>query len=185
MCVLFRQARLETNRLILRAIRPDDAVPIAERINDYEIARMLTRVPYPYGLGDAEDFFESYAAADPAFDRVFVIEHRASGPIGVLGFHEQPTTWSESGCALSPELGYWLARPHWGQGLASEAVEGALAWARDEWALKFVVAGHFADNPASGRVLDKAGFLYTGEVQQRFSVARGATAPTRMMVWMA
>jgi len=47
------------------------------------------------------------------------------------------------------------------------------------------MSGHFADNPASGRVLEKAGFLYTGEVQSRRSTARGAAAPTRMMVWLA
>lgn len=185
MCVLFRQARIETDRLILRALRPDDAIPIAQSINDYDIARMLTRAPYPYGLSDAEDFFEAYAAADPTFDRMFVIEHRAFGPMGVLGFSEQSTTWSKSGCALSPELGYWLGRTFWGRGFATEAVQAALAWARDDWGLRFVAAGHFTDNPASARVLDKAGFLYTGEVQQRFSLARGEAAPTRMMVWLA
>ena len=185
MCVLFRPARIETDRMVLRPLRPDDAMTIAERINDYEIARMLDRAPYPYALSDAEDFFEAYAAADPTFDRVFLLEHRAHGPVGVLGFHEQPTTWSKSGCALSPELGYWIARPHWGRGLATEAVQGALAWARDDWGLRFVAAGHYVDNPASGRVLEKVGFLYTGEVQERFSLARGETMPTRMMVWLA
>ena len=48
-----------------------------------------------------------------------------------------------------------------------------------------VVAGHFADNPASGRVLEKAGFLYTGETRPAFSCARGESADTRMMVWLA
>ena len=48
-----------------------------------------------------------------------------------------------------------------------------------------VVAGHFTDNPASGRVLEKAGFLYTGEVRAGFSKARGDEAHTRRMVWLA
>jgi RimJ/RimL family protein N-acetyltransferase len=47
------------------------------------------------------------------------------------------------------------------------------------------MAGHFSDNPASGRVLEKAGFLYTGEVRKGFSRARGAEAATRRMVWLA
>ena len=48
-----------------------------------------------------------------------------------------------------------------------------------------LVAGHFSDNPASGRVLEKAGFLYTGEVRKGFSRARGTHADTRRMVWLA
>jgi len=51
--------------------------------------------------------------------------------------------------------------------------------------VRAVIAGHFADNAASGRVLEKCGFLYTGEVRQRFSLARGEEAATRMMVWLA
>jgi RimJ/RimL family protein N-acetyltransferase len=84
-----------------------------------------------------------------------------------------------------PEIGYWIGRDYWGQGFATEAAMAALRWARDEWRKKVVVAGHFADNPASGVVLNKCGFLYTGEVEKRFSVARGEDAATRMMVWIA
>jgi RimJ/RimL family protein N-acetyltransferase len=47
------------------------------------------------------------------------------------------------------------------------------------------VAGHFADNDASGRVLVKAGFLYTGVVEHKASIARGEPVDTRMMVWLA
>ena len=83
-------------------------------------------------------------------------------------------------------MGYWIGRPYWGQGYATEAAAGAVGWAgADAGASGWVVAGHFADNPASGRVLEKAGFLYTGVVAPQFSKARGAVAPTRMMVWLA
>ena len=60
-----------------------------------------------------------------------------------------------------------------------------MAWARQDWRKKLVVAGHFADNPASGQVLVKAGFLYTGVVEHKPSTARGESVPTRMMVWLA
>ena len=66
-----------------------------------------------------------------------------------------------------------------------EAVQGALAWAKNDWRKKLVVAGHFADNPASGQVLVKAGFLYTGVVEAKPSVARGEPVDTRMMIWLA
>ena len=114
---------------------------------------------------------------DAAREAVFAIEHRDHGLVGVLGFHGQSP--------LGPEIGYWLGRPFWGQGLATEAATAALTWAREQWRRRVVVSGHFADNPASGRVLEKAGFLYTGEVQPRHSRARGRPAATRMMVWLA
>jgi len=85
----------------------------------------------------------------------------------------------------APEIGYWLAKPWWGAGLATEAVNRALKWAKEDWGRKVVRAGHFADNPASGAVLIKSDFLYTGEVLDQPSVARGENAPTRMMVWIA
>jgi RimJ/RimL family protein N-acetyltransferase len=83
------------------------------------------------------------------------------------------------------EIGYWLGRPFWGRGYMTEAVDAALLWAGDGWGRRYLLAGHFADNPASGQVLVKAGFLYTGDVVPRFSMARGEEAPTRMMVWLA
>jgi RimJ/RimL family protein N-acetyltransferase len=67
----------------------------------------------------------------------------------------------------------------------SEAVAAVLAWAAPGWGRRLLTSGHFADNPASGRVLVKAGFLYTGEVGDRYSIARGETAATRMMIWLA
>ena len=66
-----------------------------------------------------------------------------------------------------------------------QAVIAALAWVREGWARRVLTSGHFADNAPSGRVLTKADFLYTGEVEQRFSIARGEDAATRMMVWLA
>ena len=85
----------------------------------------------------------------------------------------------------APETGYWIGRPFWGRGFATEALEGALVWAGKRWKRRALMAGHFADNPVSGRVLEKAGFLYTGETRPRFSLSRGEAVDTRMMVWLA
>ena len=163
--------------LSLRAPCAADAGRIADLANDYEIAKMTTNLPYPYRRQDAEAFFARMEAADRAREAVFVIEDAAAGPVGLIGFHVNGT--------LGPEIGYWIGRPFWGRGLATRAAGAALTWAAQTWRRKVVVSGHFADNPASGRVLEKAGFLYTGEIQPRRSVARGAIAPTRMMVWLA
>jgi RimJ/RimL family protein N-acetyltransferase len=163
--------------LSLRAPKREDAARIATLANDFDIARMTTNLPYPYRREDAESFFARMEAADRAREAVFVIEQPGDGPVGMIGFHPNG--------ALGPEIGYWIGRPFWGRGIATRAAGAALAWASQTWRRKVVVSGHFADNPASGRVLEKAGFLYTGEVQPRRSVARGTIAPTRMMVWLA
>ena len=171
-------AQIETGRLVLRMPRPDDACRIADLINDDEIARMMAPVPHPYGLSDAHAFIEAALSADPARDRPLVIEHPSFGVIGGGGFH------TEDGAILA-ETGYWLGRTFLGRGFATEALQAALAWARDGWGRRAILSGHFVDNPASGRVLEKAGFLYTGELRSRHSLGRGAAAATRMMVWLA
>lgn len=177
MCVIETSPVVETRRLILRAPAPQDAPRIAALANDLDIARMTKRMPHPFRIEDAEDFVIQVASQDPARANTFVIEHEAEGPIGVIGLFE--------GEDRVPETGYWIGRDYWGRGFATEALDGALVWAGRRWKRRALVAGHFADNPASGRMLEKAGFLYTGETRRAWSRARGAEADTRMMVWLA
>ena len=165
---------LSTARLRLRRPARADARAIAALAADYAIARMSTRIPHPYSEDDAVAFLQLVEAEDPRTDLTWLIERDGVGPIGMLNLF--------AAGGLGPELGYWIGRPFWGQGHATEAVNGALRYADQAWRRKVVVAGHFADNPASGRVLEKAGFLYTGMVAPTFSLARGEAAPTRWMV---
>jgi RimJ/RimL family protein N-acetyltransferase len=167
-----------TDRLILRGPAADDAAPLAGLANDPGVAGMLSAMPHPYGLADAEVFLEK--AARPrgrSGGATFAVEHRQLGLMGALGFEEK-----EPGRL---EVGYWLGRPFWGRGYATEALAGALRWVKSDWRRNVVWAGHFADNRASGQVLVKAGFLYTGEVVARPCLARGEPVATRMMVWLA
>jgi RimJ/RimL family protein N-acetyltransferase len=170
--------QLSTARLTLRAPEPADAPRIAALANDFDVARMTARMPHPYTAWEAETFVARVRAAGSSDGRTFLIDIDDEGPAGLIGF------FTEAGQRL-PEVGYWLGRPYWGRGYATEAAEAALAWAERAWGARAIRSGHFVDNEASGRVLCKAGFLYTGVVEQRFSRARGEVAPTRMMVWLA
>ena len=181
MCIIDRAPQfrdeIATERLRLRRPRAQDAGAIARLAGDFAICSMTTRMPYPYAEHDARAFVDLVGAQNRARDNTFVIDHPDDGLVGAVGFHQA------AGQPL--EMGYWIGRPYWGRGYATEAANGALAWAQDDWRRRVVTASHFADNDASARVLIKTGFLYTGEVQTRHSRARGAAVPTRMMVWLA
>ena len=126
MCSMRVEPRIETERLVLRPPRRDDAARIFDLIADYDIVRMLSRVPWPYTLDHARDYVARVQTLDPVFDQPLSIEHRHHGLIGATGFH------SADG-ARFPEVGYWIAREHWGQGYATEATTAALRWAHQTW----------------------------------------------------
>jgi RimJ/RimL family protein N-acetyltransferase len=178
MCALDVRPAIGSERLILRPPVAGDATALAELANDIRVAGNVARMPHPYRLADAEAWLGGLAARDPRQEAVFALEHRQFGFIGVLGFHAR-----DGGGA---EIGYWLGHPFWGRGYATEAVSAALRWAKGDWRRNVVWAGHFADNRASGQVLVKAGFLYTGDVEATPCLARGGQpVPSRKMVWLA
>jgi RimJ/RimL family protein N-acetyltransferase len=175
MCAIDVTPTLSTERLLLRGPVHSDAERIAGLANDVGVAGMTTAIPHPYTLAEAEQLIGRTCDWDR--DPSFVIEHRHFGVVGMIGFKPGPNR--------RPEIGYWLGRPFWNRGYATEATRAALDWARRDWRKMLVVAGHFVDNPASGQVLCKAGFLYTGDVELRWSQARQGPVRTRMMVWLA
>lgn len=150
---------LESERLILRPHRPTDIQAMAAWLGDYDVARMLARVPYPYGEEDAEAFI----AREPTAEQVFVIERKADKVfLGSIGINPDD----------GYEFGYWLGKPFWGFGYASVAVHRLVTHAFATMATDVVRAGFFADNPASGHVLAKLGARHNGS-RMRFSRARG------------
>ncbi|HEY0646774.1 GNAT family N-acetyltransferase [Phenylobacterium sp.] len=197
MCAVDVRPAIGTDRLILRGVTRADAGAIAELANDLGVSGNVATMPYPYRPADALAFIAGTERADPRAHAEFAIEHRQFGLVGMLGFHEKEPPAIGSPMADSSqesrslrergraEVGYWLGRPFWNRGYATEALTAALRWVKFDWRRHVVWGGHFADNRASGQVLVKAGFLYTGDVEWRMSEARAEPAPTRMMVWLA
>ena len=143
---------LETERLILRAPRLEDAKAIATLANDRRIAENTARIPHPYRRADAEDFIS--AANQAGSETVFVIALRNSGIIGACGLISAP--------GQSPELGYWLGVKFWGKGYATEAVRAVIDYAFTDLDHEALQAGARVTNPASRRILEKCGFQWTG-----------------------
>jgi len=161
-----------TPRLLLRPGFPEDAPALATAIADEAIARNLVVVPWPYSLRDAEAFLAS--PRDPVMPS-FLIYERTDGPpqlVGSCGLGRRP-----SGAV---EMGYWISRPYWGRGIATEACRALIEIART-LGLAQLEGSHFVDNPASGRVLEKLGFEPVGIIAPRMSCARGMEVPARLM----
>jgi RimJ/RimL family protein N-acetyltransferase len=158
-----------TERLLLRPAWSEDAPAIAHVAGDEAVARNLARLPFPYALADAEAFIASQRGRICPAQLIFRRTHGAPQLIGCisLGPDERGTQ----------QLGYWIAPRYWGLGYATEAGRAVVAMARDALRLKRIEAGHFLDNPGSGRVLRKLGFRPTGEVVMQRSLARTGEVP--------
>lgn len=157
--------RLETERLVLRPTEDFDIPALLPLIGEFDVAKYLSRVPHPYHESHAREFLErarEQRAAGTDFN--FGITGKGDGTfMGGCGVHLRDEGW---------EFGYWLGKPYWGKGYATEAARRLVAYAFDELNLPALVAGYFHDNPASGRVLAKLGCTPDG-AGQRDCVARG------------
>ncbi|WP_414705170.1 GNAT family N-acetyltransferase [Pseudolabrys sp.] len=152
-CESFREASipvLETKRLALRAPRLEDAKSVAALANDRRIAENTARIPHPYRMTDAEGFI---SGANKAGHAVFLITLRDGTIVGACGIVSEDET---------PELGYWLGVPYWGNGYATEALHAVVDYAFTDLGHEALQAGARVTNPASRRVLEKCGFQWTG-----------------------
>lgn len=161
-----------TPRLLLRPGWIEDAPALAAAIADEMIVRNLATAPWPYGLSDAEAFLSQ--PRDPAMPNFLIFERTDGAPalVGSCGLGRRP-----SGMV---EMGYWIARAHWGRGFATEASLALIDIART-LGFAHLEGSHFVDNPASGRVLEKLGFQPLGITAPRMSCARGVEAPSRLL----
>jgi ribosomal-protein-alanine N-acetyltransferase len=142
---------------VVRSWQPRDAPSLALHANDRAIWRNLKdRFPNPYSLANAEWFIEHCRTEVPESSFAIVVDDAA---VGAIGFEHRGDIWRRSA-----ELGYWLARPYWGRGITSEAVQAITDWAFETWSLNRIWAGVFAWNPASARVLQKAGYRFEGRL---------------------
>jgi RimJ/RimL family protein N-acetyltransferase len=161
-----------TDRLLLRPGWAEDAPALFRSIADEGIVRNLASPPWPYTLADAEAFLATDRSESDASFLVFRRTRGAPELIGSAGLGRKPSG--------EMELGYWIARAHWGLGYATEAAEAVVDIAREGLRLPRLIAGHFTDNPASGRVLEKIGFKPTGIIAPRYSAGRREAAPCRL-----
>jgi 8-oxo-dGTP diphosphatase len=169
---------LTTPRLRLRPLHTADAPSIAEQVNDWDVVRYTTSIPFPYDRAMAEDFiasqqkrWQAWSGKElPQEEVAFAIErlsdHRLVGCIGL-----QP---AESGGGL--EFGYWLGKRYWGEGYATEAVGRLVRYAFLDLDLPEIWGAAVPTNDASHRVMEKNGFVIVA-AGERPSDVRGHPLP--------
>lgn len=142
---------LHTERLILRRFAEDDIGALFDILSDEEVNRFLPWFP-ARSMDDARRFYEQRYAAQYAFEQAYayaICLKTDNVPIGYIGI----------GMDDSHDLGYGLARAHWGKGITAEAGRAVIEQARRD-GLPYLTATHDRNNPVSGSVMRKLGMTY-------------------------
>ena len=151
--------RVDIGDWCIRSFTAADAEAIVRYANNRRISiNLRDRFPYPYTRADADAFLEAAWVQQPESD--FAIASPREG-IGGVGFHRQSDVYR-----LSAELGYWLGEPFWGRGIATRAVRALSEWVFSTTPVVRLYAHVFDWNPASARVLEKAGFALEGRMRR-------------------
>ena len=184
-----RQPLIRTGRLTLRRPEARDAEAIAEALANYRVAKMLTRVPQPYHLVDAEDWLAAIDGHGPEVGPeawIFAITlggvrailapeiEAANGNVSDRLIGLISIEWREAGPRTGWHLGYWLAEEHWGKGIMTDAVNAVVARFFSVMMGETLFSSVAADNPASLRIQGKLGFDVTG-VEDVYSVSRATS----------
>lgn len=142
---------------LLRPWRPEDIDSLVAHANDYDIAKNMTdKFPYPYTREHGMNFI-AFATKDiPA--HIFAIEINGQA-VGGIGIHPQKDVLRKNA-----ELGYWLGKPYWGQGVITRAIQQMVAFAFNTYDITRIFARPFGSNKASQRVLEKAGFMLEARI---------------------
>ncbi|MEC4890793.1 MAG: GNAT family N-acetyltransferase [Nitrospira sp.] len=154
---------VRTDRLLLRPFGMGDAPDVQRLAGSYDVAKGTLVIPHPYPEGEAERWIASLRRDEEAgtlvnFAIVLQAEDRVIGSIGldIAAAHRHA------------RMSYWLGQPYWNRGYGTEAVQALLAYGFQQLHLHRIYAPHFLNNPASGRVLQKAGMRYEGRLREHY-----------------
>ena len=167
---------METERMILRCWREDDAEALFKYASSPDVGPRAGWPPH-------QSVDESREIIRTVFnnDTNWAIELKETGePIGAIGYGpacdcKLPTREGE------PIAGYWIAKPYWNQGICTEALRLMIDHIRKSTDIPSLISGHFIDNPASGRVMEKCGFVPTGETCIDETQYQGEDRPIRVL----
>ncbi|WP_237216358.1 bifunctional GNAT family N-acetyltransferase/(deoxy)nucleoside triphosphate pyrophosphohydrolase [Falsiroseomonas oryziterrae] len=164
---------MRTERLTIRPLRAEDAADLHRLVNDWEVAKTLARVPFPYPRDLADEWIAStrdQMAEGRAWHLAIVGEEAEREVlVGCVGL----TLDAER---KEAELGYWIGRRFWGHGVGPEAAGRMARWALANLGIEKLVASALIENARSQAVLRRIGFREVGEGARDF-LSRGGAMP--------
>lgn len=150
---------LRLKNSLLRRWRSGDEPSLVQHASNRRIwLNVRDRFPYPYTMEDARFWVQAAGSAEIITNFAIVVEGEAVGGIGIL--LQDDVHWR------SAEIGYWLGEDYWGRGIVTEAVCAVTDWAFESFDLCRIFAFVYEWNPASMRVLEKAGYQYEGRLRK-------------------
>ena len=150
---------LKLNRCTIRDYRPSDAESLAEHANNRKVwLGLRDAFPHPYTIDDAKKFL---AGSIPGLPRLHFCIDIGGEAVGGIGLRPGEDVHSHTA-----EFGYWIAEDFWGRGIMSEVVPAFVDYCFDKFSLTRMFAMPHSSNPASARVLEKAGFQFEGRLRK-------------------
>ena len=168
---------METSRIVLRPWRDSDAAVLYKWASDPDVGPRAGWAPHQ----SVEESLEVIRTVFNDVTNTWAIELKETGEaIGAMGFGPS------CNCNLpardgEPLIGYWIAKPYWNRGICTDALRLMIEHIRRVTDVKSLISGHFVDNPASGRVMEKCGFVPTGETVIDETQYQGADRPIRVL----
>lgn len=142
----------------IREWREEDAESLGKYANNRNIWRNLRDLfPYPYTIGDAHDWIAKNMVTSPAANLAIATPTEAIGAVGLVAGTDV--------ASRSGEIGYWVGEPFWGHGTATAALRAFVEYVFDTFDLVRLHACVYEWNPASARVLEKAGFTHEARLK--------------------
>ena len=173
---------METDRIILRPWQESDAAALYKYASDPEVGPRAGWAPHK-SLEESLDIIRTVFNNDTTWAIVLKETGEAIGAMGYGPSCECNLPAREG----EPTVGYWVARPYWNKGICTEALDLMIQGIREDTEITSLISGHFIDNPASGKVMEKCGFVPTGEECFDESLYDGAGRPIRvlrMALWL-
>lgn len=167
---------MKTERILLRAWRDDDAEVLFKYASEPDVGSRAGWPPHK-SVEESREIIRTVFNNDTTWA---IVLRETDEPIGAIGYGPG------CDCRLpardgEPIVGYWVAKPFWNQGICTEALQLMLEHIRTTTHLRSLISGHFVDNPASGRVMEKCGFVPTGETCIDETQYQGESRPIRVL----
>lgn len=167
---------MRTDRILLRRWHEEDAESLYTYASDPEVGPRAGWPPHK-SVEESREIIRTMFAGEGMWAVVLASSDEAIGCVGYLASDASNLAITDGQC----EVGYWIARPYWGNGICTEAMRMIVDYCFKVKGFSTLWGSHFPDNPASRRVMEKCGFVDTGMETLCENLLVGADRPVRIM----